>query len=406
MPLFAFRALDPAGALVEGERESASREALVESLRKDGLQPLHTAPRRVGGGLRLVLSGGAAGGRAKDDTAAMFTRELATLLGAGLPLDQALGTIAGEGAEPAIREIALALVEKLRGGSSLADALATRPGTFPGYYSGLVRAGEAGGTLGRVLDDLAETMERARALRQEVRSALTYPILVLVAAGLSILILLLGVIPEFEPLFAGAGDALPFTAEAVMALSRGLRDWWWLLPAAPLALWLAVRSLRNDPAFRARLDARLLRLPAIGPLLHKIEAARFCRTLGTLIANGVDIVPALGMSARTLGNATLAEAVEKVAPRLRRGEGLHEPLGAAGVLPPLARRLVEIGEASGQLDRMLLTVARIYEEDIGRETKRLVTLLVPVVTLLLGILVAVIIGSILSAILTSYDLPF
>lgn len=406
MPRFAYRALDGEGSLVEGERESASREALVESLRKDGLRPLHTAPRQAGGGLRLLLPGRPAGRPADGDMLVRFTRELATLLGAGLPLDQSLGTVAGEGAEPAVRDIARGLVEKLRGGSSLADALAARPDLFPGFYSGLVRAGEAGGSLESILDDLADTLERTRALRQDVRSALTYPVLVLVAAGLSILILLLGVIPEFEPLFAGAGDALPISASMIMALSRGLRDWWWTLPLMPLALWLLARRLRADPVFRARLDARMLRLPALGPLLHKIEAARFCRTLGTLIRNGVEIVPALAMSARTLGNATLAEAVAQVAPRLRRGEGLHEPLAAAGVLPPLARRLVEIGEASGQLDKMLLTVARIYEEDISRETKRLVTLLVPIVTLLLGVLVAVIIGSILSAILTSYDLPF
>jgi len=410
MPRYAYRALDAQGELVKGEMESADRASLVEALRSRGYRPLHTEPAQGGGrpgaaGLRKPLFQRRHRGMNAGEVA-LFTRELATLLAAGLPLDQALSTIAGQAERASMATTTRALQESVRGGSSFSEALASHPGIFPGHYVGLVRAGEAGGTLDKVVAELADSLEHAQAMRHEVRSALNYPILVLVAAGISILVLLFAVIPEFEPLFESAGGELPITAAVVLSLSQGLRSYWWALAIVLLALLPILRALRTSPAMRARLDTWLLRLPAVGQLLHKIEAARFCRTLGTLLENGVDVVPALEMSGRTLANSRLAARIAAVGPRLRRGEGLSEPLTESGVLPELAARLVQTGEASGALGRMLMTVSRIYEGEIGRETRKLVALIVPVVTLLIGLVVFAVIGAILSAILTSYDLPF
>jgi len=408
VPRFVYRALDDRGEIVEGELESADRGSLVETLRRQGFRPLHTAmldtPNRSRSGrLQMSLARGPKAGKAD---LLHFTRELATLLQAQLPLDQALSTIAEQADRPTIAELTREVRNRLRRGTSLADSLAAQPERFPAHYVGLVRAGEAGGNLDRVFADLAGTLERTNALEQEIRSALTYPSLVLAAAGISILVLLLGVIPEFEPLFAGAGGDLPVTAAAVLAVSHGLRVYWWALPLFLLLLLWVIRSFRNNDAVKARADALLLRLPVIGALIHKIEAARFCRTLGALLENGVDIVPALQMGTKTIANRRLAKMVERVVPQLRRGEGLTGPLRRSGVLPPLAARLAEIGETSGQLGRMLQTVARIYDEEIRRETGRLVALVAPVVTLFIGLIVFAVIGSILSAILTSYELPF
>lgn len=410
MPRFLYRALDERNEIVEGEMETADRAALVSALRRQGLRPLHTdtapavaARTRSGGRHAKRLFRGRKVG-AED--LLHFTRELATLLRAQLPLDQALATIADQADRPGVGQMTRRLRESLRGGASLADAMTGQPERFPAHYIGLVRAGEAGGNLDRIFDNLSETLERAQALEQEVRSALSYPILVLAAAGLSVLILLLGVIPEFEPLFAGAGGELPPSAAIVLAVSKGLRTYWWgLLVLLLLAAWL-LRSIRRNAALKARTDRLLLRLPMLGELLRKIEAARFCRTLGALLDNGVDVVPALQMSAKTIANRRLAADIERVAPKLRRGEGLGAPLRESGVLPPLAARLAEIGETSGQLGRMLSTAARIYDEEIRRETARLLSLLAPIVTLVIGLIVFAVIGSILSAILTSYDLPF
>ncbi len=405
MANFSFRALDGSGRLVEGERVGTDRSEVLGQLRKEGLQPLQIEERKAAG---FSLSMTKKHSSALDENAlALFARELATLLMAGLPLEQGLVTIAQQdGGKGASAEVANALLKKVRSGSSFADALADKEGAFPGHFIGLVRAGEAGGTLEQVMASLADTLERARTLRQEIRAALNYPIMVLVAAGGSILVLLLGVIPEFEPLFAGAGDALPFSARLVLGVSRALREFWWAIPAIILLLFVFFKSAASNPRLRSRVDGMLLDLPMIGPLMRKIEASRFCSTFGTLLTNGVNVVPALQMSIGTLSNGRLIAAVENVAPKLRRGEGLVTPLEQSGLLPPLALRLLRIGESSGQLDAMLMTTARIYEGDISRDTKKLVGMLVPAVTLFLGVVVAGIIGSILSAILTSYDLPF
>jgi len=408
MPRFAYRALDAQGELVKGEMESADRASLVETLRDKGYRPLHTEPARArsrSGGRRARLFSRRAS-KMQPGEVTLFTRELATLLAAGLPLDQALSTIAGQAERPGMAATTRALQEAVRGGASFSEALARYPELFPGHYVGLIRAGEAGGTLEKVAGELAESLEHQQAIRQEIRSALNYPILVLVAAGVSIFVLLLAVIPEFEPLFENAGGELPVTASAVLALSQGLRSYWWVLLILLIALLPVLRALRTSARLRAQFDSWLLHLPAIGPLLHKIEAARFCRSLGTLLENGVDVVPALEMSGRTLSNSRLAARIAAVGPRLRRGEGLSQPLGESGVLPELAARLVQTGEASGALARMLMTVARIYEGEIALETRKLVSLLVPVVTLVIGLVVFAVIGAILSAILTSYQLPF
>jgi len=408
MPRFHYRAVNASGEVVHGDMDASDRKALVQALRKQGYWLLHTEAARGAAGRGTARRGGGRRrrrGRMDADALALFTRELATLVGAGLPLDRALSTIAEQSQSEAPAAAAGRLLQRVRGGASLADALAEQPEIFPNYYIGLVRAGEAGGSLHEVLNNLTDSLERARTLREDVRAALNYPILVLVAAGISIVILLVGVIPEFEPLFADAGAALPLTTRAVLAISQAFRAYWWTLPVAAVLLLLAIRQAQRSQAVRARLDAGLLRLPLVGPLIKKIEAARFCRTLGTLLRNGVDVVPALDMSVETLSNARMAGALAEAAPRLRRGEGLAEPLAATGTFPALAIQLMQIGETSGQLDAMLLTAAGVYDEEVRRDTSKLISMLVPVVTLVLGVVVAALIGSILSAILSSYDLP-
>lgn len=408
MPRFSYRAVDSAGDVITGEMEVADRRTLVQQLRKQGYMPLHAEAReKPGRGTpqRSAKRGRRRRGRMDGEALVLFTRELSTLLGAGLPLDRALSTIAQQAATDAGAGVAQGLLDRVRGGASLADALGERAELFPKYYVGLVRAGEAGGSLHEVLEDLAQTLERQRAMTHEVKSALNYPILVLIAAGVSIVILLVGVIPEFEPLFEDAGAGLPFTARAVLAVSQAFREYWWTLPVAALLLVVLGRRMRRSEAMRARFDDWLLRLPVFGPVIRKSEAARFCRTLGTLLANGVDVVPALDMSVETLNNARLSRELARVAPQLRRGQGLAGPLGNTGAFPALAVQLMQVGETSGQLSRMLMTVAGIYDEEVRRDTRKMVSLLVPVVTLILGAIVATIIGAILSAILSTYDLP-
>jgi len=413
MPRFSYRALDTAGQVIQGEMEAETKDALIRQLRGQGYWPLHADPRGgrasrrsrpSGARPRLVTRRRAAAGL-DAPARALFTRELATLLGAGLPLDRALAAIARQDDLAGPATVAAALLERVRGGGALAEALAAAPESFPRDYVGVVRAGEAGGNLAAVLAQLADAEERAHALRQELRSALTYPTLVLVAAGVSIAVLLVAVVPEFEPLFAQAGGPLPWSTRMVLAASEAVRTHGWVLAPALALAWLALPRLLRRPGVQATLDGWALRLPRIGALVRQAEAARFARTLGTLLANGVDIVPALDMTVETLRNRQIADAIAAVAPRLKRGEGLAAPLSQTQALPPLTLQLLEVGEQSGRLAGMLATVAAIHEQDLRREIARAVALVVPLVTLLLGAVVAALIGAILSAILSSYDLP-
>lgn len=404
MPRFAYKAVDPGGRVIEGEMEAASRQAVVERLKADGHVPIRAETRR-GAWLTTPVFGG--GGRRLDGRDVLgFTRELATLLEAGLPLDRALGIFAEMASSTALRDAVRRVREKLRQGMPLADALEADPARFPEYAVGMVRAGEAGGALPAVLTRLAQSLERAQALRDEVRTALQYPILVLAMSGLSVIVLLTAVIPEFKPLFADMGAAMPLNTRIVIGASDLFRAYWWTLAFPVLLVVLLVERNRSNPKWRMARDRVMLRLPLIGELTRKIEAARMSRTLGTLLANGVPVLTALTMTAGALSNQAIAGSIANLRTRLKKGEGLAEPLRQAGVLPPLAVQLVRVGEETGQLEAMLLRLADIYDEEVRRGIKRLLGLLVPLITIALGGFVAFIIGSMLSAIMSTYSLAF
>lgn len=403
MPRFAYKSVTPAGEVVEGVLEAASRAGLLDLLRSQGQMPIR-ADEIGAGGAGFRLPGLRATRALSAADLAQLTRELATLLKAGLPVDRAI-SFARELVTSAPRSVFLnGVLEAVKGGASLADAMA-RPGAeLPPYYIGMIRAGEAGGTLETVLSRLADTLERAQALRETVRSALYYPIIVLFVAGATLLILLTAVIPQFEPLFDDAGDALPTSMAVLLAIGGFLENWWWALLVGIVAAVFGLRTGLAQPEGRRRWDSTMLRLPLFGDLLRKVEVARFCRTLGTLLANGVTAVEAFGIAAGAVGNSVMAGAIRDVTPRLRRGEGLAVPLLETAMFPRLAVQLTKVGEESGQLDQMLLRAADIYDEEVKRAVQRMTSLLVPAVTIGLGLIVAGIIGSMLSAILSTYDL--
>jgi general secretion pathway protein F len=335
-----------------------------------------------------------------------LTRELATLLGSGLPLERALsilGDILEDGPD---RTFLRELTEAVRGGKSFADALEAKKALLPPYYGGLVRAGEAGGKLEAVLSRLAEMQERALSLRESIRSAMYYPIFVLGMSIATLAVLVIVVLPEFKPMFENSNTSMPVAMTLLSAAGEALRDYGWLILLAGLAIAVASHRYLQQPMARLRRDRWLLRLPLLGALVLKIELARFSRTLGTLLANGVAVLGAVSMSAGAVGNRALAAAIGGLVDPLREGKGLAAPLRDSGMFPKLAVRLVQVGEESGELDRMLLHLADIYDAEIRRDLAAILSLIVPIVTICLGVLVAAIIGSMLTAILSSYELPF
>jgi general secretion pathway protein F len=233
-----------------------------------------------------------------------------------------------------------------------------------------------------------------------------YPAIVLFVAAITLVLLLTAVVPEFKPLFEESGAGLPLSMAVLLGLSDFLAAWWWALIAVLVGGGLALRYHNRQPAGQLRWDRWLIRLPLLRELLIKIEVARFGRTLGTLLANGVTAVPAFSIAVGAIGNREVGRVIESVSGRLQRGEGLALPLRDTGLFPPLAAQLVQVGEDSGQLEPMLLKVADIYDEEVKRTLQRLMTLLVPVVTIGLGLLVAGIIAAMLGAILSTYDLSF
>ena len=333
-------------------------------------------------------------------------RETATLLRAGLPVDQSLDVLVRFAEKPQVREILKRVVDKVRGGTSLADAMAAQGDTFDRFCIGMVRAGEAGGALDLALTRTADFMERSQKARQNFKSALLYPAILLISAVISIAIMVTVVIPNFQQIFADAGYELPLPTRIVLATGTLAQGFWWLPVAILAAIAAAIASRRRTREGRIALDRRLLRLPLLGDLLTKAEIARFGFTLGMLIANGVPLVAALSVAREALDHPAIAAAVGDVEKQVKEGKPFAAPLAETGMFPTLATHLVRIGEESGKLEEMLFRVADIYDGEVQRATQRLLTLLVPVLTVIMAVLIGGIIISILMPMLSISQLAF
>jgi general secretion pathway protein F len=293
---------------------------------------------------------------------------------------------------------------RVRGGASLADAMAKEEGAFDRFCIGMVRAGEAGGTLDQVLARVADFQERSRRFRQELQAALRYPLILLVFALASVAIIVTVVIPSFEQIFVDAGFPLPLATRVVMAIGRAAESYWWMPVLIGLvAALMASRQLRR-PEARLAWDRFLLRLPGLGGVLGRAETVRLCYTLGMLLSNGVPLVGAIPVVRQTLGNQAMIAALSEVEQQVKAGRPFAERLAETGLFPPMGTHLLRVGEEGGRLDEMLLRVADSYEQEVQREIQRLLTLLVPVLTCVMALLIGGIIASILLPMLSIPEL--
>lgn len=405
MASFRYKAMTEAGAIVRGTLDAASQAAAIRELRAQGHYPLSAVPEGAGAGSLSDRFAGLLPGKRQPSLRilALATQELAELLAAGLELDRALGVLMSLKNLSTLKEPLAKIRSHVRDGSVLADAMA-REKAFPRFYIGMVRAGELGGALEPALRRLAAYLARTQAIRDSIISALVYPAILSVTAGFSIFVILAFVLPEFKPLFAQTGAALPWPSRMVMAFGDFVRDFWWLGFLIAFGAYLWFRMALRNAQFRRRRDKLLLKLPILGNLLAAIEIERFDRMLGTLLANGVELPVALGLAKDVLWNTALADAVRDTAASLREGESFARRLAQADAFRGGTLDLIQIGEETGKLDEMLIRQADLDEQRIKHTIDRLLALLVPALTILLGLVIAGLIASMLIAILSVNDL--
>jgi general secretion pathway protein F len=406
MPSFRYTAVAPSGELVQGFLDGPSEAAVIETLRRQGSLPMRAELAEKGRGFLADLLGAEFGrGRAlTGGEVANITRELAVMLNAGQDLDRALRFLVDTAPNPRMQGILSEMRDTVRDGAPFAAALAKHPKSFPRLYVGLIRAGEAGGMLAATLGRLADLLEKQRALRSSVTSALIYPSILVVTGIGAIVMLLTTVLPQFTPLFEQAGAALPRPTQIVIGLGHFVSGYGLYALGLLAVLVLAVRQALKRPAIRLATDRAMLRLPIVGGTAQEILAARFSRTLGTLLQNGVPLVGALSIVTDVIGNAAAELAIKAATESAKGGAGLSRPLQQSGIFPTRTVYLLRLGEETAQLGPMALRAAEIHEEQSRLSIERMVSLLVPVLIILIGGAVAGIVSALMLAMLSLNDL--
>jgi len=409
MPVFQYKAASIDGEVFNGTLSGTSREQVVAQLQALGQIPIQVSESTQTGSKgrsRSPIRLRRRAGRITDQHISNATRELATLLRAGLPLDRALAILATLSEGERMKQLLDEIREQVKGGATLADAMQAQEGVFSRFYLNLLRAGEAGGALEVVLERLAEHMEQSREVQDTLLSALIYPAILIFVAVVSIFILLGYVVPQFTELFEGVGQVLPLPTRITIATGEFLQSFGWVLVLLAAAAAWRVRHQLSQPKGRYQWHARFLRLPLAGSIITKIEVTRFARTLGMLLHNGVPLLKALSIVKDTVDNRVIADGLERVASSLKEGQSLAEPLSEVAHFPAFAVHMIRVGEESGRLEDILQQVAQVYERETQTTIKRALALLEPILILVLGMVIAGVIISILMAILGINELVF
>jgi general secretion pathway protein F len=400
MAIYRYRAATAGGAVRSGVLEGATRADAIAQLRRLGLMPIETVEAAGEAQAKAALK---VNGRARQ-AAINAIGELAVLLDAGLTLDRSLGVVVENILNPAVKAVFAKFHERVKEGAPLSRAMAESKGLFPPMASAMAEAGEADGRLGAALARLAESLDRAEALRQTVISSLVYPAMLMTVASGVVLVMLFFVVPQFEGMFSDNQAKLPLITRMVMAASDGVRHYGWLGLIAIVAVVIAARQWLRRPGVRLSFDRSLLAAPQIGPMVIDAQTAVFARTLGSLVDGGVPLPTALSIAQRSLSNSHMAAQIAKVAAGLKQGGGLSGPLAATGIFPAMAMSFLRTGEETAQLGKMLGRLADVLDRQVRSTIGRMIAILTPAITVFMGAVVATVIASIMSAILGFNDL--
>ncbi len=404
MPTFRYKAVTRDGEPDEGQMVAASSAAVIRQLQESGRIPIFAEESAEQDKHRAKTVRRFRSATARPDVMA-FTRSLAVLLSAGTPFDRALDIMLEVETDPAMTGLVRAIQSDVRGGDSFSEALRRRGDDFSGFYVNMVFAAETSGDLGPGLERLVTYLERTQQLHEKVRSALVYPTILLLVAGISVIVLLTFVVPQFRPMFEDMGAALPLATRAVLVASDFMARFGWLLLLACAGGCFALQRFLTSGAFRRRIDRLALRTPIVNDLLVAAETARFSRTLGTLLSSGVALLEALEIASGTLANRILRGTVQQSSASLKEGGSLSQTLAQSQYFPALAIQMIKVGEETGAIETMIQRVADIYEQELDNAVRRALALLEPVLIIGLGVLIAGIILSVLVGIISVNDLP-
>jgi len=382
MPVFTWQGNNAAGEKVQGERAAENKQVLRAALARERIQANVIKEKGAGRSFNFQI-----GGSVKAKEQAIFFRQFSVMIDAGLPLVQCLEILASNQENPIFKKCLLGVRTSVEGGSTLANAFRAYPKIFDDLTTNMIEAGETGGILDTILQRISQYVEKAVKMKAAVKSALVYPVSVIVIALLVVGCLLKFVVPIFANLFVGLGVALPASTQFVINLSAFVQNFWWLIFLVIGGVVVGIKFIRKSPQGLYYTDKFLLALPIFGPVLRKIAVARFTRTLGTLISSGVPILDGLSITARTAGNAVLERALMGVRKSIEEGRTIVDPLRECGVFPNMVTQMIGVGEATGAMDNMLQKIADFYEDEVDSASKDMLALMEPLLISFLGVAV-------------------
>lgn len=392
MPVFAYRAKAASGLVMEGTIDANEQKMAVEKLRSQKLVVLEIVEKVESPLVKIQKALGLGGkGKVGSKDLVLFSRQLSTLVSAGVPIVQGLAILESQAENPAFKEVLGDVKADIESGLSISDALKKHPHAFPDLYCAMVKAGELGGILDTILERLTSYLESSEALKAKVKSAMMYPAIVLSICALVTVFLFVFVIPTFKNIFASFGAELPLPTQLVIGVSDWMKAQWYIVAGAPFAAWKGFEKFYATPKGQKFVDAKVLDAPIFGPILKKVAVARFTRTLGTLIKSGVPIMQALETVAQTAGNVVIAEAVLQTRESIREGGHLSDPLKKSGLFPNMVTSMISVGEETGALDIMLNKIADFYDQEVDAAVKGLTSMIEPIVIVIMGLIIGTIV---------------
>ena len=387
MAIFVWEGRTAQGKIVKGDNlEAPSLEAALMRLREQRIRPITNRVREKGKGLEKEIAIPGFGEKVSTKDISLATRQLATMIDAGLPIVQCLDILGQQSESKLLRNTLTTVRKDVEGGSTLADALRKHPKIFDDLYINMVEAGEAGGILNTILNRIALFIEKANRLKKKVKGAMIYPCAIVATAVIVVAVLMIFVIPVFAELYGGMGKALPAPTQICIDISNWFVAYWYLLIAAVVGVFTAISYYYKTPAGRMQIDGLLLKMPVIGDLLRKVAVARFSQNMSLLLSSGVPILDGLAITGKTAGNKVVERAILESRLSISKGNTVAEPLRESGIFPPLVCQMVAVGESTGGLDGMLKKVAELYEEEVDDAVNNLTAMMEPAIMVVLGVI--------------------